>query len=395
MGCNTLFANDAGLGRPEQLLGQDDFAMGWRDQAELYRADDRRVMESGLPRLNIVEPQTTPAGGKIWLSTSKVPLFTPGGEIFGILGVYEDITERKLAEEAAQLENAKLFAMISAMEEGVVFADSRNVIVEINQCFCNFVGRERDAILGRTIEELHPGEIREKVMKHIESFRENPGSEMVVVQRAIGEAEVVLRIQPIYLEGNYTGILLNVIDVTDLVHAVRRAEDANKAKSEFLSNMSHEIRTPMNAIIGMTDLALETELTDEQREYLEIVKNSGASLLTLINDILDFSKIESNKLELDSIEFNLPDSLADTLRPFAVRAQEKGVELAYQMQAGVPDILIGDPGRLRQVLVNLVGNAVKFTEQGEIVLDVEMGSEIGDKVCVLFHHHGHGNRHPI
>ncbi len=126
------------------------------------------------------------------------------------------------------------------------------------------------------------------------------------------------------------------------------------------------------------------ELTDEQREYLEIIGNSGGSLMTLINNMLDFSKIESKKLDLDPIEFDLPDSLADTLRPFVERAQAKGVELVYQIQAGTPDIVIGDPGRLRQVLTNLVGNAVKFTEQGEIVLDVEKESETEGKLRLRF-----------
>ncbi len=303
-----------------------------------------------------------------------------------IVCVMHDITERRRIELETLKQKQYFESLVKNSPVAIVVMDNDEKIVSINPAFENLYGYTSEDAVGVVLDVLiATDETRAEAARYSQEIMQGAIHGIVRRRRKDGTlVDVELSGVPIVFAGEKLGGLALYHDITELVHARREAEDANRAKSEFLANMSHEIRTPMNGVMGMLEITLDTELTSEQRDYLQTSLHSAEALLSLLNDILDFSKIESGKLDLEAINFNLRNAVEDVAYTLAKRAHDKGLEIACLVDAGLTSTLRGDPGRLRQILVNLVGNAIKFTHQGEIVIRAEILAQDERSAAVHF-----------
>jgi len=384
------------LGKPlEEITGKTDFDFYPEELAQKYRQDDQRVLETGEIFDTVEENKKD--GETRYVQVMKSAVRDASGKIAGVQVIFWDVTERHKAEAALEQERYLLHALMDNLPHSIYFKDDHSRFIRINRALANYFSLSDAAeALGKTDADFfadeHAGEAKadeEQVMRTGQPLLDKEEKETWPDGH---ETWVITTKLPLYNEqGKIVGTFGISRDITErkraaeaLREAKEAAELASRVKSDFLATMSHEIRTPMNGIIGMIDLLLNTEPTNQQRTYLDLASQSAETLLRLINDILDFSKIEAGKFELESVGFKLRDTLGDTLHTLSGRASAKGIELTYRIPPEIPDNLVGDPGRLCQIILNLAGNAVKFTEEGEISVDVTLESQEDNNVRLHF-----------
>ncbi len=352
----------------------------------------------------------TADGQQLYVEVSTFPIREENGEIRQVVHVARDITERKKAEAEIKNSEKNLAQIIDFLPDPTWVIDNNGTVVRWNRAMEKLLGISADDMVGKGDHEYalpFYGERRPVLIDLVKEWDASYEEKYLTVKKdgdnliaesyhpSLGQGGIYLSATAGLLydaAGKVTGAIESLRDITerkqmekDLIQAKLAADEANQAKGDFLANMSHEIRTPMNAVIGMAHLALKTDLTHKQRDYLNKIQSSANALLGIINDILDFSKIEAGKLNMESVDFYLDDVLDDLANLITVKAREKeDLEVLFAPSNEVPRFLVGDPLRLGQVLINLASNAVKFTDSGEIVVTVDKVDQRDDQVTLRF-----------
>jgi PAS domain S-box-containing protein len=368
-----------------------------------YREQIQRKMEGHTALVVYQREYAHDSGRKVTVEVHEELLRNRDGAIAGLRMASIDITERKSSEDAAYQNAAELRALFQAFPDLFLRLDKNDTVLDAKggQRSDSFLGT--DKFLGRNLQDLLPSGTLTEVREAQEKVRKSSGMEMVefAIEDRLGQQAYEMRLLPLSWD-QWIAVVRNITALKaseqrlkddaqeleqkneELEKALTAARESTRMKSRFLANMSHEIRTPMNGVLGMTEFLLGTGLNPEQLEYAESIKRSADSLLAVINDILDLSRIEAGKLRLDRADFSLSSTIEETSSLFALQARAKNLEFVTSIAPGLPEVAVGDPGRLRQVLTNLLGNAIKFTGLGQVGLRAEVVSQTRDEIQLKF-----------
>jgi len=416
MTVNKALAEMVGVTKDE-MIGKSDLDFFPKEQADADRIDDVEVIATGRPLINIEKSLTGRNGKTLQVTTSKRPIYDENGYITGLVGMAVDITERKLIEKSLRASEARYRLLADNVSDIIWTRDLDLKLTYVSPSVEKHSGFSAEEKMKQPLEQSMPASSVEKSTRLFfeelalaQEENADPGrSVMIELDMYKKDGSIFPVESTVSFLRNDNGRIIGILgvnrDITRRKHTEKELLEANEylehqtaiandmmaqaemasiTKSEFLANMSHEIRTPMNGVVGMAELLMGTNLDDIQYKYAKIVKSSGESLLDIINDILDFSKIEAGKMDLEELDFDLRGLLDDFADTMAFRAEEKGLELICSVAPEVHAFFRGDPGRLRQILINLTGNSIKFTEKGEISILCRIEKELQDSCKLHF-----------
>lgn len=394
---NKAWAKKYNLDNTDEVVGKADVDFFNKSFAEETFQEEQLLMETDQPLINKLERKIREDGQESYKLVTKVPIRGKNGTISGLVGISHDITELKLAEKELAREKDLLQTFLDNTPDLIYFKDKKSTFIRINKAMAALLGlASPEEAIGKRVFDFFPKEEAEIVFRHEKEIFStgnpliNQTEKMTPPQKEamwISSTKIPMRDE----EGKITGLIGVSRDITimekvreNLKYAKEKAEESNLAKSQFLANMSHEIRTPMNGIIGMADILSYTNLSPEQKNYLDIIIKSGNSLISIINDILDLSKIEANKLTLEKVPLNVRGIMEDVADLLILAANNKSLEFVNYVDPLIPDVLEGDMVRVRQILINLVNNAIKFTHRGEVFFSAELEESDPDGYKILF-----------
>jgi PAS domain S-box-containing protein len=383
MGCNSLFARDAGVTSVDDIVGRTDRDLVWSsDDAERYQRVDREIITNDCAEYHIIESRSSHGGVIRWLDISKIPLHDADGNVVGILGSYEDVTDRKASEERLQLRESQLRLFVERAPAAVAMMDREMRYILVTQRWIDDYGLADREVIGQSHYDLFPvmSDRWRRIYENSLSGQVQSGDEEHIPMPESSGEWFSWEMRPWYTDdGEIGGIIMATENITDrkyaedlLWEAKEDAVRANNMKSQFLANVSHEIRTPLNAIIGFSEGVIESPQIDGCHTLARTILRESEHLLNLINTLLDHAKIEAGKLDLEYRPLDMQELMENVVSTTCVKAKEKDLDFVTRIEDGVPRYVVADSLRLRQILLNLTSNAVKFTDNGSVRVVVEL-----------------------